>query len=78
MREEELKPTECPRCETKNPAGAKYCYTCSMVLDHKLDVEVQDLRTETFGQANKVGLDNGDAMQRILDFIEKVSEKTLT
>ena len=49
-REEKLRPIDCPRCKTRNPIGAKYCFTCSMVLDHKLAVEVQDVKTETIGQ----------------------------
>ena len=31
----DIKPVECPRCKTKNPNDAKYCSTCSMVLDMK-------------------------------------------
>jgi len=41
----ELKPIECPRCKTKNPYDAKYCSTCSMVLDAetamKFDNEIE-------------------------------------
>ncbi|TES83760.1 MAG: zinc ribbon domain-containing protein [Hadesarchaea archaeon] len=28
-----LKPVKCPRCKLSNPAGAKFCSQCSMVLD---------------------------------------------
>ncbi|MCK5341861.1 MAG: tyrosine-type recombinase/integrase [Candidatus Heimdallarchaeota archaeon] len=42
-----LQPIECPRCKTKNAHDAKYCSTCSMVLDMKTaideDAEVNDL-----------------------------------
>jgi hypothetical protein len=33
--EEVLKPAECPRCKFVNPAGAKFCMRCSMVLDSR-------------------------------------------
>jgi integrase len=68
-KEEELKPVECPRCKTKNPAGAKYCFTCSMVLDHKLAVEVQDVKTETVGQVDSV------MMLEIMNIVKRFSEK---
>ena len=68
-REEELKPVECPRCKTKNPVGAKYCFTCSMILDHKLAVEVRDVKTEALGQ-----IDN-EVMLELLNVVKKFSEK---
>lgn len=40
-REEELKPADCPRCKTKNPVGAKYCMTCSLVLDQATAIEME-------------------------------------
>jgi len=67
--EERLKPVECPRCKTKNPVGAKYCFTCSMVLDHKLAVEVQDVKISTPGQIDSV------MMVELLDLVKKFSEK---
>lgn len=46
-RDEKLKPVECPRCQTKNPVGAKFCMTCSLLLDHiamkKIDGEKDKL-----------------------------------
>ncbi|WP_255334556.1 site-specific integrase [Methanosarcina sp. KYL-1] len=38
--EQKLKPVECPRCKTKNPIGAKYCTTCSLVLDQATALEM--------------------------------------
>ncbi|MBP1908285.1 site-specific integrase [Methanolobus bombayensis] len=38
----ELKPIECPRCKTKNPYDAKYCSTCSMVLDAETAMELDN------------------------------------
>lgn len=34
-REESLKPVDCPRCKTRNPVGAKFCMTCSLILDQE-------------------------------------------
>ena len=68
-REEELKPVECPRCKTKNPVGAKYCYICSMILDHKIALNVQEIKTAAAGQAdNKV-------MMELLNIVKKFNEK---
>jgi len=40
-----LQPRLCPRCKTKNPSVAKYCSTCSMVLDQRealrVDIEAK-------------------------------------
>ncbi len=35
-------PKDCPRCQTRNPAAAKYCFKCGAVLDLKtaLDAEL--------------------------------------
>jgi integrase/recombinase XerD len=68
-KEEQLKPVECPRCKTKNPAGAKYCFTCSMVLDHKLAVEMQDVKNEILGQADN------DMMLEFLNLVKKFNER---
>jgi integrase len=39
---QELKPIECPRCKTKNPYDAKYCSTCSMVLDAETAIKLDE------------------------------------
>ena len=48
-RGEKLKPVECPRCQTKNPVGAKYCMTCSMLLDHHAVKKVDDEKSRLVG-----------------------------
>jgi integrase len=68
-REEKLRPIDCPRCKTRNPIGAKYCFTCSMVLDHKLAVEVQDVKTETIGQFDST------MMLEIMNLVKTFNEK---
>ena len=39
--QDDIKPVECPRCRTKNPHDAKYCSTCSMVLDAETAVQLE-------------------------------------
>lgn len=46
-REEQLKPTECPRCKTKNPHDSKYCSTCSMVLDVETAIKLDEATKST-------------------------------
>ncbi|KXS43907.1 MAG: phage integrase [Methanolobus sp. T82-4] len=44
----ELRPIECPRCKTKNSYDAKYCSSCSMILDmetaikHEKEMQTMD------------------------------------
>ena len=38
-----LKPIECARCKTENPATAQYCFQCGMILDRSLAVEMDPL-----------------------------------
>ena len=38
----QLKPRECPRCGNKNPADAKYCSHCSLVLDAKTAMNLKE------------------------------------
>lgn len=66
-REKELKPVECPRCKKNNPVGAKYCNICSMILDRKLAIEVQDVKTKTMEQADR------DKLLEFLEFAKKFS-----
>lgn len=47
--EEKLKPVECPRCKTKNPAGAKFCMTCSMLLDCHAMKKIDDEKGKLVG-----------------------------
>lgn len=44
-----MKPIECPRCYTKNPVGAKYCYKCSMIIDQKTAISEENLEKEIKG-----------------------------
>jgi len=44
--QDDIKPVECPRCKTKNAHDAKYCSTCSMVLDMKTAIDEDAATTE--------------------------------
>ena len=54
--EKPLEPIKCQRCETINPADAKFCYKCSMALTLKAAVELDGKRKHT-----------DDLMDRLLD-----------
>jgi len=41
-REESLKPVDCPRCKTRNPVGAKFCMTCSLILDNAIALRLEE------------------------------------
>jgi integrase len=41
-----LTPAECPRCHKKNPATAKHCQFCGMILDEKQALELMETQKE--------------------------------
>ncbi|MCC4771841.1 tyrosine-type recombinase/integrase [Methanosarcina sp. DH2] len=41
-KQKELRPIECPRCKTKNPVGAKYCSSCSMIIDQETAIKLDE------------------------------------
>lgn len=70
-----LQPVVCPRCKTKNPYDAKYCSQCSMILDSKLAIEVEDKREEAQPDLSAI-LKDPEAMAQILMQLQNmVSEK---
>jgi integrase/recombinase XerD len=69
-REAELKPVECPRCKTKNPVGAKYCMTCSLVLDQKTAVEMDKDKTIFNMEMMKAALTDPKILEKIAKAIE--------
>lgn len=44
--ESRLKPRKCPRCDTMNSPDSKYCRNCSLVLDVKAALELEEFRYE--------------------------------
>ncbi|HCJ67080.1 MAG TPA: hypothetical protein DHV62_07095 [Elusimicrobia bacterium] len=45
--ESELRPKKCPRCEEMNPPTHKFCGKCSMALDAKTAIELDEKRKES-------------------------------
>lgn len=45
LKKTSLTPIECGRCQQKNPATAKYCLHCGMILDEKTALEVMERST---------------------------------
>ncbi|MHA1839945.1 MAG: tyrosine-type recombinase/integrase [Candidatus Ranarchaeia archaeon] len=41
-----IEPVTCPICDTMNPAGARYCYKCSQILDPKLKHKVDAMQRD--------------------------------
>ncbi|MFH0970721.1 MAG: tyrosine-type recombinase/integrase [Candidatus Diapherotrites archaeon] len=69
-----LKPIKCPRCTEKNPATAKFCYKCSMVLDTKTAVELETVR-EQDDQAVQTMMARMIQMQKTMqDLFEEMSQ----
>lgn len=58
-REEKLKPVDCPRCKTKNPVGAKFCMTCSLVLDPEAAIKMEKESNNIDGTLGAVMLNEG-------------------
>lgn len=58
----ELKPMTCPRCQENNPSTAKFCYKCSMVLDIKTAVELEEYKAKD-DQAVKTMMERMAKMQ---------------
>ncbi|MBA7594647.1 Tyrosine recombinase XerC [subsurface metagenome] len=52
--EKPLEPLKCPRCETINPADAKFCYKCSMALTLKAVVELEEKRERADDLMNRL------------------------
>ncbi len=46
VKETSLDPVECPRCKTKNPYDAMYCTTCSMALNQRAAMKIDESTEE--------------------------------
>ena len=66
--QDDIKPVECPRCKTKNPHDAKYCSTCSMVLDAKTAVQLEAAtRTADNSMTDIISSQFDDIKEEIID-----------
>ena len=57
----------CPRCETKNPFGAKICSKCFMGMDEKSLIE--------FDKQKKVAIDTGLTVQKLYEEVQKLRDE---
>lgn len=58
MEKKVLEPKKCPRCGTVNPADFKFCGKCSMVLDLRAVMEVEEAKKE-LNELKKFGIESG-------------------
>jgi len=56
-----LTPKNCPRCNEINPATSKFCNKCSLALDFKIAIELEDKRKKSDSIINQ--------------FVKKITEK---
>jgi integrase len=75
--ETDIKDKECPRCHSKNPFDAKYCNTCSLILDsniaakHSKIVKVSDEIMDT-------AQENNMEIEKAVDkYVEKMKMKII-
>lgn len=70
-KEEPLEPKECPRCDYRNPAGARFCNRCGLALSLEAAKELEEGEEEVVGKLAK--LKDADVMQ-MLETITRMHE----
>jgi secreted Zn-dependent insulinase-like peptidase len=71
-KDETLTPQKCPRCLHVNPADAKYCMQCSLVLDAKKAQDVEAFEDKSADLLRELlGSEDG---QRLLSAIKKMEK----
>ncbi len=72
--EDKLAPKNCPRCKEKNPSTAKFCFKCSMILDIKTALELQETK-EKDDQTVKTMVERMVKMQQTMkDLFEEIDD----
>lgn len=61
-----LEPKVCPRCQYKNPADSKYCARCSLVLDLKTALEL-DQERQKIDDVMTLALDDPEVQKLLLE-----------
>ena len=69
--QDDIKPIMCPRCKTKNPHDAKYCSTCSMLLDQLTAITEEIMKDEYISQT-KI---DPEEMRRFMDTITQIMKE---
>ncbi|MFQ6115429.1 MAG: hypothetical protein ACE5NG_15320, partial [bacterium] len=74
-REEVLKPKECPRCQETNPATAKFCLRCSLVLDQKTALQL-DTKMKGLDELMNISMEQKTKeIQKGADLIDIIADK---
>jgi len=70
-KEEEFKPSVCPRCNTVNSSDAKFCSNCGLGLDARTAVEVDRVKVKAETLMNEL-VKNPKVLNSLLEGIEKL------
>jgi len=70
-----LKPRLCPRCDYQNPADAKYCSRCSMVLDLKAALELDEER-KRIDEVMELALKDPEVQRLLMDKMRQLITKS--
>ncbi|VVB59683.1 Tyrosine recombinase XerA [uncultured archaeon] len=76
-KKEKFSPIECPRCHTKNDAGARFCSQCSLLLDEKSigDFEKDKDNATALGFNVQTIMNNKELMVKIMNMMAEEWEK---
>lgn len=58
-------PKDCPRCQTRNPSAAKYCFKCGAVLDLKTAVDGEQTRADAMTRLMEIITENPDVLEQL-------------
>lgn len=72
--EEKLKPVKCPRCGTKNPVGAKFCMTCSLVIDQKTALKFEEDKEIMSVDSMKAALSDPAILEGLAEMLKKLRD----
>lgn len=73
--EEKLRPIDCPRCGKRNPVGAKFCMTCSLVLDSGTAIKFEEDKESMNIESTKAALADPAILQGLAEMIAKLQVK---
>lgn len=71
VEEDQLKAIICPRCKSLNPPGSKFCRNCSLILDVKTALEVQE-REDKAGMVLGKLLEDEDFKKLVIEKLKQL------
>lgn len=71
-RKEYLRPVDCPRCKTRNPSGAKFCMTCSLILDNATALKLDEDKTFMNFDVMKAALADSEILKRLAEKMDEL------